>query len=187
MRRGWGAALVVGGRGEGGKQLSLARKGVQGCSFLWRCLYELSVCGKAVINDNVCHKSCSARVSFYKINGAKTISSIANCSVPLGKHRALPCEHSSDSLHVLPAACSLEQWPRSEQPYPSACTAGQSLPRWPIIFAVSSRDCRSPRQVFAAQQGLASTRAPFYLPAAEGFLSPSSASPRVNEQPCTRT
>lgn len=130
---------MVGGRGKGGKPLSLARDGVQGCLFLWRCLYELSVCGRTVINDNVYHKSCSARVNFYKINGAKTISSIANCSVSLGKHRALPCEHNSDSFRVLPAACSLEHWPRSEQLYPSACTAEQSLPRWLVIFVVSSR------------------------------------------------
>lgn len=99
---------MVGSRGEGGERLSLATGGVQCWLFLWKCLYELrthlSARGKIFINDDVYHKSCSARVNFYKINGAKTISSIVNPSVSLGKHRDLPCEHGSGSLHLLLAA-----------------------------------------------------------------------------------
>lgn len=98
------------------------------------------------VSNNVYRKSCSARVNFHKINGAKPISSIANPSVLLGKHRVLPCERGSGSLHLLLAACSLEHGPRSEQPYPSAspapraCAPGQSPASLTVLFAVSSRE-----------------------------------------------
>lgn len=79
--------------------------GAQPWLFLWRCSLIcahtwVSVARLLSIANDVYYKSCSARISFYKINGARTISLVANPSVSLGKHKALPCEHGSGSLHL---------------------------------------------------------------------------------------
>lgn len=143
----WGAALGVGSRGrEGSCCRWLGRGSRAGCFWGGACMScahtRVSLGRLLSMTNNVYHKSCSARVHFYKINGAKTISSIANPSVSLGERRDPPRERSSGSLHLLPA-CSLEHWPRSEQPYPSVspapsvCTAGQPL---------ASSDCRLCRE-----------------------------------------
>lgn len=74
---------------------------------------------------------------------------IANPSVSLGKHRDLPCDHGSGSLHLPLTACSLELWLRAGQLYPrvspppSACTAELSSAPYIVTFAVSGRETTS--------------------------------------------
>lgn len=93
------------------------------CAHTW-----VSVGRLLSIANDVYYKSCSARIIFYKINGAKTISLIANPSVSLGKDRDLPCEHGSGSLH-LPLNCLFpELWPRAEQLHPRLSPAQQGCP-----------------------------------------------------------
>lgn len=129
-------------------------RGARPWLFLWRCPLIcahtwVSVARLLSIANDVYYKSCSARIGFYKINGARTISLVANPSVSLGKHRALPCERGSGSLHLPLPACSPELWPRAEQlypkvsPAPSACTAGLSSAPWTVIFAVSATETTS--------------------------------------------
>lgn len=161
-------------------------RGAQPWLFLWRCSLIcahtwVSVGRLLPIANDVYYKSCSARINFYKINGARTVSLIANPSVSLGKHRDLPCEHGSGSLHLPLTACSL------------SCGQGLSscIQLSPALLLRLSALQWVVERPQVAQAGLHSLRGqggPFCLAAAQGSsLSPSPASPRVNEQLCTRT
>lgn len=101
---------------------------------------HLHVCARfPSIANGVYYKSCSARINFYKINGARTICLIANPSVSLGKHRALPCERGRGSL-TSPSLPVPWSWPRAQQlhprvsPAPRACTAGLSSAPLTVIL-----------------------------------------------------